>query len=249
MSRAPGGASEDNRDVRDHESHERDERPEAFLAPTPYIDSDAPNVGEFARRVAGGEPDPVARAVKLYYAVRDEVVYTPYADFRSVETYRASACLARGSGFCVAKAALLAASARAAGVPARIGFADVRNHLASPRLRALMDTDVFYYHGYAELYLDGRWVKATPAFDRTLCEKFGVLPLEFDGSADSLFHPFDAAGRRHMEYVRDRGASADVPVAEIIDTFVRSYPKLTEAAAAPRDAFRREASPDPEPRP
>ena len=180
----------------------------------------------FARRVTDGVADPVARAVALYYAVRDEITYTAYCDFKSVETYRASGCLARGAGFCVGKAALLAATARAADIPARVGFADVRNHLTSPRLRRLMTTDVFYYHGYAELYLDGAWVKATAVFDKTLCERVGIRPLEFDGRHDALFHPFDASGRRHMEYVRDRGASADVPVVEIIEAFERYYPGL-----------------------
>jgi transglutaminase-like putative cysteine protease len=182
--------------------------------------------------------------VRLYYAIRDGIVYTPYVDFKSPETFRASACLARGSGFCVAKAALLAAAARASGIPARVGFADVRNHLTTPRLRQLMGTDLFYYHGYTELYLDGKWVKATPAFDRGLCDKFGVRPLEFDGREDSLFHPHDVRGRRHMEYVRDRGPAVDVPVADILETFNRCYPQLTAGAPAPSATqFRREASP------
>ena len=206
------------------------------------MDSGAPNIVAFARRVCEGATDDITRAVRLYYAIRDGIVYTPYCDFRSPETFRASACLARGSGFCVAKAALLAAAARASGIPARVGFADVRNHLSSPRLRRLMGTDVFYYHGYTELYLGGKWVKATPAFDRGLCEKFGVRPLEFDGREDSLFHPHDAGGRRHMEYVNDRGPAADVPVAEILETFNRCYPQLTANAPAPSATeFRQEA--------
>src|SRR5258706_10580781 len=151
----------------------------AYLDPTPVVDSDAENVVAFSRRVCEHETDEVAKAVRLYYAVRDGITYTPYCEFRSPDTYRASACLARGSGFCVAKAALLAAAARAADIPARMGFADVRNHLCTPRLRALMNTDVFYYHGYAEMLLRGAWVKATPAVDRGLCDRFGVLPLEF----------------------------------------------------------------------
>ena len=218
------------------------DRPAAFLAPGEYIDSADGSVVAFARRLAYGVPDDVGRAVRLYYAVRDDIVYTPYCDFRSPETFRASACLARGSGFCVAKAALLAAAGRAAGLPSRVGFADVRNHLSTPRLRALMGTDTFYYHGYAELYVGGRWVKATPAFDRGLCERFGVRPLEFDGRSDSLFHPYDVAGRRHMEYVRDRGPAADVPVAEIMEIFERHYPRLSDVAAE-RSAtrFRHEA--------
>ena len=214
-----------------------------FLQPGEYVDSDADNVVAFARQACGEARDDITKARRLYYAVRDGIVYTPYCDFRSPETFRASACLARGSGFCVAKAALLAAAARASGIPARVGFADVRNHLTTPRLRRLMGTDLFYYHGYTELYLGGKWVKATPAFDRGLCEKFGVRPLAFDGREDSLFHPHDVSGRRHMEYVRDRGPAADVPVADILETFSRCYPQLTAEAPAPSATqFRREAS-------
>jgi transglutaminase-like putative cysteine protease len=216
--------------------------PRAYLAPTPFIDSDDPRVRELAERAAGDEHDPVRKAVRLYYAVRDGISYTPYCDFRSPETFRASAVVAKGAGFCVGKAAVLAAVARASGIPARVGFADVRNHLSTPRLRALMgDTDVFYYHGYTELHLGGRWVKATPAFDRALCDKFGVQALEFDGSADSLFHPYDRAGRRHMEYVRDRGPARDVPVDDIVATFVRAYPGLTGAPAGRATEFGDEA--------
>jgi transglutaminase-like putative cysteine protease len=213
-----------------------------YLEPGEFVDSAAPAVTAFARRVGEGERDPVARAVRLYYEVRDGLVYTPYCDFQSPDTYRASATLARGSGFCVAKAAVLAAVARAAGIPARLGFADVRNHLTTPRLRARMGTDTFYYHGYTELWLRGAWVKATPAFDRSLCDRFGVQPLEFDGTADSLFHPFDRAGRRHMEYVNERGSHPDVPAAEIMAVFQRHYPNLTaRTSAEPATQFRAEA--------
>jgi transglutaminase-like putative cysteine protease len=226
------------------------ETTETFLESAEYVDSAAPGIVDFAGRVCEGAPDDVTKAVRLYYAIRDGIIYTPYCDFKSPETFRASACLERGSGFCVAKAALLAAAARAIDIPARVGFADVRNHLTTPRLRALMGTDLFYYHGYAELFLGGRWVKATPAFDRGLCERFGVRPLDFDGREDSLFHPHDVAGRRHMEYVRDRGPFSDVPVDEILETFNRCYPRLTAGASAPSPtAFRSEASPiqpDPE---
>lgn len=214
----------------------------SFLRPGTFIDSDAPEVIAFARRVCGDATDPVANAVGLFYAVRDEIVYTPYCDFHALDTYRASAVLARGAGFCVGKAALLAAAARAVDIPARVGFADVRNHLCTPRLRALMGSDVFYFHGYTELWLDHRWVKATPAFDRALCDRFGVKPLEFDGRADSLFHPYDRSGRRHMEYLRDRGAYVDVPAAEIIALFDRVYPGLARAGAAEATRFRKEAA-------
>jgi transglutaminase-like putative cysteine protease len=216
----------------------------SLLSPTTFVDSDAPSIVAFARAAAGPGADARERAVALYYAVRDGVTYTPYCDFRSPDTYRASAVLAKGAGFCVGKAALLAAVARAEGIPARLCFADVRNHLCTPRLRSLVGGDVFYYHGYVELELQGRWVKATPAFDRPLCERFGVLPLEFDGRADSVFQPYDGAGRRHMEYVRERGGRADVPMADIVATFEREYPRLMAAGGWARPTrFRDEAGP------
>jgi transglutaminase-like putative cysteine protease len=213
-----------------------------WLSPTPSVDSDAPGIVAFARGAVGNETDPVRRAVTLYYATRDSVTYTPYCDYRSPDTYRASAVLSKGAGFCVGKAALLAAAARAAQIPARLRFADVRNHLCTPRLRALVGGDVFYYHGYVELQLEDRWVKATPAFDKPLCDRFGVLPLEFDGRTDSIFQAYDRGGRRHMEYLLDRGVHADVPVAEIVATFTREYPRLVERGAGdPVTRFREEA--------
>ena len=215
----------------------------SYLQPGRYVDSDAPVIVEFAERIRGHETDEVIKAVRLYYEVRDSIVYTPYFDFRSEDTYRASTCLTRGAGFCVAKAALLAAAARVVGIPARVGYADVRNHLCTPRLRALMGTDIFYYHSYAELLLRGKWVKATPAFDRGLCDRFGVKTLEFDGSEDSLMHPYNERGRRHMEYLHDRGPSADVPVRDIMETFAREYPRFgREEAAAAATQFREEAA-------
>ena len=68
------------------------------------------------------------------------------------------------------------------------------------------------------MWLDGEWVKATPAFNLQLCERFGILPLDWDGRSDSLYHPYDREGRRHMEYVNQRGTFDDVPVAQIAAT-------------------------------
>jgi transglutaminase-like putative cysteine protease len=123
----------------------------------------------------------------------------------------------------VPKAALLVAACRAAGLHARLGFADVRNHLSTERLRQTMKTDVFIWHGYADIWLEGQWVKATPAFNIELCDKFGLLPLEFDGLSDSIYHPFDKTGQRHMEYVNQRGTFDDMPLAQIVADFQTVY--------------------------
>ena len=194
-----------------------------YLQPGRYVDSDHPAVIAFSREFASGRTDR-ERAVSLYYAVRDRIRYNPFQNFMLDEAYRASACVVHGEHWCVPKAALLAACARATAIPARVGYADVKNHLTTPALTRKMGTDLFIFHGYTELLLEGRWVKATPAFNLTLCEKFRVRPLEFDGREDSLFHPFDADNRRHMEYIRDRGAFADVPADLIRQSFRETYP-------------------------
>jgi len=197
-----------------------------YLAPTRFIDSDSPAVVDFARDAARDAGDATGAAIGLYLAVRDRIRYDPYDIRLTPEAFVASGCLERGTGFCITKAALLAACARAIGIPARLGYADVKNHLATPKLLEMLGTDLFTYHGYTDLFLEGRWVKATPAFNLSLCQKFRVLPLEFDGKADSVFHPFDADGRRHMEYVLDRGTRADVPYEEITSNFRAVYPRM-----------------------
>jgi len=211
--------------------------PAGALAPGRCVNSDHPAVIAFASRYARGTTD-VERAVSLYYAVRDSIRYDPYQLDLTVSGMSASAAIDKGHGWCVTKAALLAAACRASGIPARLGFADVRNHLSTERMRRRMSTDLFIWHGYAEILLGGAWRKATPAFNLQLCEKFGLLPLEFDGQADSLYHAFDGQGRRHMEYVAQRGTYDDVPVARIAADLRSFFPDwLVEPAGAPAEDF------------
>ena len=195
----------------------------AALAPTLLIDCDHRAVASFAQRHAVGD-SARERAVALYYAVRDGFRYDPYRVDLSPQGMKASTVLAIGVGWCVTKAALLAASCRATGIPARLGYADVRNHLATERMRQAMQTDLFIWHGYCELWLDDAWRKATPAFNVELCDRFGLLPLEFNGIDDSIYHPFDRAGNRHMEYVRQHGSFDDMPLERIAADFARTYP-------------------------
>lgn len=197
-----------------------------YLEPGRFIDSDQPALMEFAEQFRGASRDPRRQAVRLYYAVRDRIRYNPYVFSRDPETLKGSHALLAGESYCVPKATLLAACARHCGIPARIGLADVRNHLATPRLLEMLRSEVFAMHGYTELYLDGRWVKATPAFNLELCRVFDVAPLEFDGLSDSVFHPFNQQGERYMEYLQDHGQFADVPQQLFFSHLAACYPHL-----------------------
>ena len=212
-----------------------------YSEPAEYIDSDHPAVEAFARAAvpAGASAQDIARL--LYTAVRDGIRYNPYVNMRDAESFRASSVLAAGNGYCVGKAALYAAACRVHGIPARVGFADVRNHLTTEKLRASMGTDLFSWHGFTEVFVDGAWRKATPTFNDTLCAKLGVAPLDFDGHSDALLHPFDGAGRTYMQYVNDHGSYHDVPAKFLMREMAREYANMQGEDMSGRDREREAA--------
>lgn len=206
---------------------------EPYLAPTGFLDFESPAVQRFVGDAIGDAKEPRERAVRLFYAVRDRIRYDPYRISYEPPAYRASRIVEDGYGWCVPKAGLLAACARAAGIPAAIGLADVVNHLNTEKLRARMGgVDLFYDHGYAALYLDGNWIKAVPAFNIELCNRFGVQPTDFDGRSDALYQEHDAQGRLHMQYVADHGTWSDLPLQRVRDDFTKYYPGTEFAAGA-----------------
>ncbi len=196
-----------------------------YLVPTAIINSDHELIINYAKHTIGGSKDQTEQAVKLYYAVRDGIWYDPYYPFYLPEHYRASNVLKSGRGYCVCKASLLCALGRACKIPSRVGFADVRNHLATKQLLEFLGSDLFVYHGFTEFYLDGKWVKATPAFNSELCQRHKVLPLEFNGREDSIFHPYNLERKQFMEYVAFHRTYHDIPVDTIVAAWEEAYGK------------------------
>jgi len=193
------------------------------LAPTTVIDSDNIIVKDYASIAIEDAKDDTEKAIRLYYKVRDDILYDPYSPFFLPEHYRASNIIKLKRGFCVPKAVLLTAAGRAAGIPTRLGFADVKNHLSTDSLIEFLGSDLFVYHGYTEFYLNGKWVKATPAFNRELCERFNVKPLEFDGKNDSIFQQYNGDNKKFMEYVTDHGSYSDLPLEKILSAWKKEY--------------------------
>lgn len=199
----------------------------AYLGATGFFDIDSPVVKRFVAQAIGDATTDREKAVRLFYAVRDRIRYDPYRVSFDDHAYLASNVIEAGSGWCVPKAGLLAACARAAGIPAGIGLADVVNHMNTSKLRERMGgVNVFYDHGYAVMHIDGRWVKAAPAFNIELCERFGVRPTDFDGVGDALYQELDVHDRRHMEYLRDHGTWSDMPLDQIRRDFEVHYPEI-----------------------
>jgi len=183
---------------------------ERYLKATPAIDCETISIKEKAKSLTEGQEEVAEKAKCLFYFVRDEIKYDPYSPLFPLH---ASAILERRSGFCTQKAILLAALARAIGIPSRLGFADIRNHILTHKLADLLGTDLIVHHGYTELYIEAKWVKATPTFDLKMC----------------LFHSHNLDGKLHIEYVRQHGHYADVPLDDMIDAVIRAYgPKFFE---------------------
>ena len=209
-----------------------------YLQSTFYLDAATPSVREFARQAAGTESTDVGRAVKLFYAVRDGVRYDPFSMRLDPAIYVASKVLTAKSAYCIPKAILLAAAARSLGIPCAIGLSDVVNHLTTEKLKALMGGSTYFmHHGYAVMFLEGRWVKAAPAFNIELCSRFSVLPTEFDGHSDAIFQPYDAQHRRHMEYVKDHGCWSDFPYDKVETDFRAFYPLSAFGQVDPGEKF------------
>ncbi len=199
-----------------------------YLRPTEFLDSDHPDVRDFAERNTARAESDRDKAVSLYYAVRDGFQYDPYVLDLRRDSLRASKLLTKTRGYCVEKAVLLAATARSVGVPSRLSFYIVRNHIATERLAKALEKDYLVFHGAAEMYLDGKWLKTTPAFNKRLCDFLGVEPIEFDGTADAIFQEYDREGNVFMEYLHDYGAFDDMPYQMFLDELDKHYPHLTQ---------------------
>lgn len=195
-----------------------------YLKPTNMINFNNEVVVKYAEEaISGCGSDPVEIAKELYYKVRDEIIYNPYVAYHLEDTFKASNVISSGKGYCVSKASLLCALGRYCKIPSRLGFATVINHIVTRQLADLMGSNKFVYHGFTEFYLNGKWVKATPAFDLKTCEKHSVDPLEFNGLEDSINQEFDRNDNRFMNYIEFTGHYADVPVKTMIAGFRKEY--------------------------
>jgi transglutaminase-like putative cysteine protease len=188
---------------------------EEYLKATSTVDSNHPTIKNKAQEVTKGQKGAIEKARSLFYFVRDGIKYNPYLPRYLPEHFRASNTLARGEGFCIQKAALLIALSRAVGIPARFHFVILRNHILPEKIAELLVSNVIPDHGFVEFHLDGKWVGATPAFDLEMCQKYGIIPVEFDGKNDAKFHSHTQDGKLHIEYIFDRGTYADVPIEEV----------------------------------
>lgn len=196
-----------------------------YLQPTEFFDFHKKRVKEKAIEITKGLKEDKEKAVALFYWVQNKIKYNMFTYYPKIKAnLKASVTLRRMNGFCMSKATLLSTFARAVNIPARIHMVDIINHKISKRVVDLMGTNAFHCHAYSELFLNGKWVKATPVFDRETSIKGGFLPIiEFDGENDALFEPIGEDGNIFVEYIGDYGSYADVPIEKIDQIFSKKY--------------------------
>jgi len=193
-----------------------------YLEPTFVIDCNNPSIQEKTKDLTKEQEDISEKAKSLFYFVRDGIKYNIYVSKSLPEHFRASNTLSKREGYCVQKAVLLVALARATGIPAGLGFARLRNNLLPEKTLKWLGTNILPFHGYAELYLNGKWVKATPAFDLKMCEKNRIVPVEFDGNNDAVFHSHNQDGKLHIEYLKDLGHYYDLPLDKLWNAIIQT---------------------------
>jgi transglutaminase-like putative cysteine protease len=168
-------------------------------------------------------------AIKAYLYVRDTWPYDPNRISLKNEDWKASEIITHKGGHCIDKVVLLIAILRAVSIPARLGLAKVKNHIAVDHIIEKFGSDVLVPHGYIEIYLNNKWVKATPAFNKELCKILNVHVLDFDGENNSVFQEFDQSGKQvFMEYLEDYGTFNEVPIPFMFQLMTDHYPKIKE---------------------
>ncbi len=187
------------------------EEMDSYLRPTETIDCDNRNIREMATRLTAGVAGETQKASKLFYFTRDDIHYNVYMISTRLEDFRASRVLERKKGYCVQKSILLAALSRALGIPSRLAFAKIQNHRAPDDLKSQTGTNILPAHGYAQLFLQGRWVSLSPSFDRDLCARNNLPPVEFDGTNHALMPSTDLLGRPFIDYIEKYEPHPDFP--------------------------------------
>ena len=201
-----------------------------FLKCTEIIDCDSDSIKEKALEVTKGLKADKDKAIALFYFVRDKIRHNAYTPLYDSNRYKASSTLRAGDGMCQNKAILLVALARSVGIPARLGFVDVEDYQLSESFKQMIGgVNTMPFHGFAELYIDGKWVHASPAYDLSTCRRKGFVPVEFDGVNDAKDSEYTKSGQLHMKHIKYHGPYEDLPLDEIYSYYREWIAKMGKA--------------------
>lgn len=199
---------------------------ENYLSETEFLNFSHEDVIAFNQKAQFSEY--ATKELALYYLVRDSFLYDPYHLDLRPKSLKASVITEKNRAWCVEKSILLASLMRLNNIPSRLGFAIVKNHVGVEKLYKYLKKEEIVFHGYCEVFINDKWIKCTPAFDKRICRISKVEPLDWDGKTDSLFQEFTNSEKetQFMEYLHDYGTFDDVPVELMNAEMKKHYPHL-----------------------
>ncbi|HAS47048.1 MAG TPA: transglutaminase [Microscillaceae bacterium] len=208
-----------------------------YLDPAEFIDSNDEAVKAYAYQVTKGLKYDTEKAVELFYAVRDDFKF----DLNHIDLHpsklKASALVKRGVGTDIEKSTLLAATARAVGIPSRVSFSNLRSNLTAEQLGTVLQSDLLVFHSYTELWMGNHWVKLSPAFNQEACDYLDLPPLDFGIPEEKVFEKHHKSRRRYLKYVHQYGSFADLPYDLYISELRKHYPHLFKMVDAANEPF------------
>lgn len=196
------------------------------LKETDFLDFNSPEIIAFIDEFNQLKSD-TQKAIAVYEKVRDHFLYDPFHLDLRPNALKASTILSKKRAWCVEKAIVMAAALRGLNIPTKLGYGIVVNHIGVDKLVKYLKRPEIVFHGYVCVYLNGKWVKATPAFDPVVCKLANVDLLHWDGEEDAMFQEFQN-GEKFMEYIHFYGAFDDVPVDLMNSEMKKYYPHLFE---------------------
>lgn len=197
-----------------------------YLESTYYIDFEEESVQNLIAEFKSDALSDKEKSIGIYTKVRDHWKYDPYSISFSKDKYKSSCIAKKQTGNCVEKSIILIACLRGLGIPARLHLGKVKNHIAVERLTEKFGSNELTPHGMVSVYLDNKWLKMSPAFNKTLCKKLKVEPLDFDGENNSFLQQYNSEGTRFMEYTDDYGYFEDIPFDFMLQKLKEHYPDI-----------------------
>ncbi len=164
-----------------------------YLASSSFLNARDPEIVKLARQAVGKEKNPVKQADKLRKFVTE---YVEEKDL-SVGLATASEVARSRKGDCTEHAVLLAAMARAAGLPARcVGGMGYVSFFAGRR-------NVFAFHMWTQVWIAGQWIDVDAAFRQTECDPshiaMTILALNEDSMIDFAVGLLPFIGKTRIE--------------------------------------------------
>jgi hypothetical protein len=176
-----------------------------YLIATRLCDCDNPWIREKAEEIVVGASNPEEKALEIFYYVRDKIRFS-----LAYSQSKASHTLKRGYGECGNKTNVQITLLRAAKIPARFRWTQVKTEVLQHLIADFVYKNMppVASHFWCECYLDEKWVSCELLLDKILYDgmlmeglitKDQIPTIDWDGKTDLiLLNPWITEDRGHL---------------------------------------------------